>query len=86
MAPFAWCQLRNRMECSAYRPIFYIATSFSSDIVILHLGLLLCKNGDREIKATPSLRYLIGLNVSAIFGVKYTDLRGLPSGILFGKF
>ena len=26
-----------------------------------------------------------GLDISAIFGVRYTDLRGLPSGIFFGR-
>ena len=27
----------------------------------------------------------IGMNISTIFGVRYTDLRGLASGILFGR-
>ena len=55
------------------------------DYMILHLSLLLyiyCENVEREIYATRPLRDHIGLNVNVIFGVRYTDLRGLPSGIL----
>jgi len=37
---------------------------------------------EREKKTTLLLRDHIGLNINAIFGVRYTDLRGLPSGIL----
>jgi len=36
---------------------------------------------EREIYATRPLRDQIGLNVNAIFGVRYIDFRGLPSGI-----
>ena len=53
------------------------------DYFILRFSFLLyiyCENVEREINATRSLRY--HLNVSAIFGVSYTDLEGLPSGIL----
>ena len=39
----------------------------------------------RDIKATLPLIDHIGRNVSAIIGVRYSDLRVLPSGILFGK-
>jgi len=56
------------------------------DIVILHLGLLLynyCKNVVREIKETRPFSDHIDQNVSAIFGVSHTNLRGLPSGISF---
>ena len=38
-----------------------------------------------EIYATRPLRDHIRLNVNAIFGVRYSDLRGLPSGILLRK-
>jgi len=41
---------------------------------------------ERDIKATLPLIDHIGRNVSAISGVRYTALRRLPSGILFGKF
>ena len=58
------------------------------DYLILHLSFLLyiyCENVEREINAQRPLRYQIGLNVNAIFGLRYTDLRGLPSGILLRK-
>ena len=56
--------------------------------MILHLCLLLyiyCENEEREIYATQPITDHIGPNVNAIFGVRYTDLRGLPFGILLRK-
>jgi len=58
------------------------------DYLMLHLRLLLYsyrENVEREIDATGPLRDHIGLDIIAIFGVRYTDLRGLPSEILFGR-
>ena len=55
------------------------------DYVILHLSVLLysyCEHVEREIYTTGPLR---DLDISTIFGVRYTDLRGLPSGILFWR-
>ena len=56
--------------------------------LILHLILLLynyCENMEREIYTTGPLKDIFGVDISAIFGVRYNDLRGLPSGILFGR-
>ena len=58
------------------------------DYMIRHLSLLLyiyCENVERKIYATRPLIDNISLNVNAIFGVRYIDLRGLPSGILLRK-
>ena len=57
------------------------------DYLILHLSLLYiyCENVEREILAVRPLRDHIGLNVNAIFGARYTDLRGLSSWILLRK-
>ena len=37
------------------------------------------------IMVTLPLRDDVDLNISAIFGVRYTDLKRLPYGILFGR-
>ena len=68
--------------------LLYILVLDIPDYMLLHLSLLLCiycENVEREIYETRPLRDHIGLNVNAIFGVRYTDLRGLPSGILLRK-
>ena len=57
----------------------------SPDMLVQHLSVLLysyCENMEKEIETTLPLRDDIDLNVSAMFGVRYTDLRGLPSRIL----
>jgi len=56
------------------------------DYMILHSSLLLyiyCDNLEIYIYAMRPLRDHKELNVNAIFGVRYTDLKGLPSGILY---
>ena len=66
----------------------YILVLVIPDYLILHLSLLspiYCENVEREIYAARPLRELISLNVNAIFGVRYTDFRGLPYGILLRK-
>ena len=66
----------------------YILLLVIPDYLILHLICLLYiyyENVERKIYATRPLRDHIRLNVNAIFGVRYTDLRGLPSGILLRK-
>ena len=66
----------------------YILVLVISDYLILHLSLLshiYCENVEREIYAARPLRDQISLNVNAIFGVRYTDFRGLPSGLLLRK-
>ena len=66
----------------------YILVLVIPDYLILHLSLLshiYCKNVGREIYAARPLREHISLNLNAIFGVRYTDFRGLPSGILLRK-
>ena len=66
----------------------YILLLVIPDYMILHLALLLYiyfENVEREIYATRPLRHYIRLNVNAIFEVRYTDFRRLPSGILLRK-
>ena len=66
----------------------YILVLVIPDYLILHLSLLshvYCENVEREIYAARPLRDHISLNANAIFGVRYTYFRGLPSGISLRK-
>ena len=66
----------------------YILVFVIPDYLILHVSLLshiYCENVERDIYAARPLRDHISLNVNAIFGVRYTDFRGLASGILLRK-
>ena len=66
----------------------YVLVLVIPDYLIIHLSLwsyIYCENMAREIYAARPLRDHISLNVNANFGVRYSDLRGLPSGMLLRK-
>ena len=55
------------------------------DMLILHVDVLpysYCETVEREIKGTLPLIDRIGLNADVFYGMRYTDFKGLPSGIL----
>ena len=98
MTPFVWRQQRNRTDLSLFCPMFCIwhhekyQQNIATDISTRHSWLfdttlkfaaiqLLLQCGKRNIYNGT----IKGLDISAIFGVRYTDLRGLPSGILFRR-
>ena len=65
--------------------LLHILVLVIPDYLILHLSLLLYSYCENVESLCGPLWDHIGMDISAIFGVRYTDLRGLPSGILFRR-